>query len=957
MARSLWQRITNRDHLANAWFQVRDKSDTPGIDQVTVEAFENDLEANLDELSSQLAAKSYSPLPIKTFEHKVTATKIRTLGISCLRDRVVQQAILNILSPVFEKHLSPIAYAYRRNRSALMAADIIQIAVRDGLLWVLRTDIQNFFDTIDHAFLMDILQVHLTDADVLDLLRTFIKGRLLDHWGYHDPVAGIVQGNILSPLLSNIYLMEFDSTLVRKGVKGVRYSDDMAFAAATKEELEDLLAHIQAELTVLNLALNEGKTMLRHANQGFTFLGFYFDNAGRGPSAKALEVIRWRLSEVKREDSTTCLERYEAYTEVLRGWLSYFRSLQGLEPENAEQYAAMLDLSLGLGGGLPVVLLNYHNLFLDAPAELQQSISRGIMAHGFKAYACARLAELAAVDTGVDPTSNPELNMGLSHVEWRGLTDRFRSSSPPRAAEFYLDVAQWCAEQNLFELGQAFDEMAKMVLTVSPSDAMETLVSPEGGILRATTEHLEQFRRCFAGREHAHGVERTNDLGQRIYVPVDRGISNRLLRRHIAGEITVGLYLIRADNAVSTMVVDIDIARKEVVTNSPESTEFSRLLQAAHDYAVVVLDTAGEMGLKGFLVDSGHRGRHVWFILEDPIPAATARLWLQKLFGTVSAPPEGLTREFFPDQDQAPAGRHGCLVKLPLGYHTKSHRRSVFLTREGVPAVDQLAFLMALPVNRGDQVRKALDDAGFASGGPPKRIMRKAAAVPKSLAGVMDNCHVVRFLVNKAKDTSYLTHRERMILLYVFGFLGDDGRAYLHVVMGYCVNYRQEITQRYISNMMTNPVSCAKVRETMGPIAAAVGCNCHFKQLRGYPAPVWHSEEYRETHRPRSRSTRDEEDTPEVTKDSTANASAVEPEEESEVKTPAVTLADSRVGELVLRLIRLSRQERDVVKKKVRYHDELRKLFQAAGVEEWETEHGVLRRAVEEGEERWIIQV
>ena len=204
---SLWRQVIDKRNFTLAWQRLRANMGAPGIDRITVDEFAANLESNLCLVRQMVADRSYEPLPLLTFTH-TKGNKTRTLHIPALRDRLVQYALLQIIQPVVDKKLLSCSYAYRSGKSASKAADKVERWIKKGRTWFFSADIENFFDTIDRRLLQSFLARQFDEDTLIELILKPVLA-LETSSG-----LGIPQGMILSPLLSNIYLNEFDAPAV-----------------------------------------------------------------------------------------------------------------------------------------------------------------------------------------------------------------------------------------------------------------------------------------------------------------------------------------------------------------------------------------------------------------------------------------------------------------------------------------------------------------------------------------------------------------------------------------------------------------------------------------------------------------------------------------------------------------------------------------------------------------------
>jgi group II intron reverse transcriptase/maturase len=191
----------------------------------------------------------------------------------------VQRAFLNVLEPVFEEDFLPQSYGYRRGKSVQQVAEEILDYRDQGLEWVVDADITRFFDSIDHERLMQFVAQKVQDNSVLRLIYGWLTAGIFKRVRIERQALGTVQGAVISPLLSNIYLHEFDNALLERGSKLLRFADDFVILCHSREKAEEALAFAKEVLAQLGLELNEAKTRIVHFSEGFNFLGQHFDSA------------------------------------------------------------------------------------------------------------------------------------------------------------------------------------------------------------------------------------------------------------------------------------------------------------------------------------------------------------------------------------------------------------------------------------------------------------------------------------------------------------------------------------------------------------------------------------------------------------------------------------------------------------------------------------------------------
>ncbi len=280
---TLWQKLTSEDNLYSAWLKVAGNMGAGGIDRVTIEDFELNLYDNLRVIESLLEKGDYEFLPLVRFEADKPSGGKRILGIPAIRDRVVQQAMVNSLEPIFESEFLDCSYAYRPRRSAHQALDKVEKYIKQGCCWVVDADINSFFDTVNHAILINLLAATLRDNRIISLINNLLET------GASSDGMGICQGAVTSPLFSNIYLHEFDKKMIDAKYRLVRFADDFVILSDTREKAEDGLKAAKGIIDELQLRFNKDKTRICNLSEGFVFLGYEFTESGKRPAPKAAQ--------------------------------------------------------------------------------------------------------------------------------------------------------------------------------------------------------------------------------------------------------------------------------------------------------------------------------------------------------------------------------------------------------------------------------------------------------------------------------------------------------------------------------------------------------------------------------------------------------------------------------------------------------------------------------------------
>ena len=277
---SLYGQLLQDRVLMNAWKKVKANRGSGGIDGVTIKEYAKNEQENVLELLEKLKAKEYKPTPVRRVYIPKKDDKKRPLGIPTLEDRIVQQALTDILMPKYEKLVfHNWSMGYRPGRGVESALQVIIKNIELGRNWIYDCDIKGFFDNIPHKKLMKVLNKVIADGTVLDLIWSWLKCGYMEDGKYYNAKAGQPQGGVISPLLANVYLNELDWELHKAKIYFVRYADDFLLFCETEEEVTRAgnIAKSVIESLGLEVAMNKTK-VVDFKNDDFDFLGFHFNH-------------------------------------------------------------------------------------------------------------------------------------------------------------------------------------------------------------------------------------------------------------------------------------------------------------------------------------------------------------------------------------------------------------------------------------------------------------------------------------------------------------------------------------------------------------------------------------------------------------------------------------------------------------------------------------------------------
>lgn len=344
----LYEKLASPDMLLAGWMRVRQSQKySHGIDRVTVEQFGTALDSELLQLAGELREMRYIARPLRTIRLPKPDGDTRLIKVACVRDRVVQAAFLHLVEPLFDARMSPRSFAYRPGRSAHHALALARSAIHAGKHWAVVADIKKCFDSIDHDILMRLFGDVVSDRPMLRQLRQWLQGDVVDFGALLPTELGVSQGEVISPLLANIYLDPMDKEFERSGVNFVRYADDYLVLCDTSAQAQAVLAQMRDFLqSALQLQLKPAKTMFCHLDDGVVFLGVELTcKQVRIPAAKLLEIQQgaFELVDLAADEQANSVQKFRAVEKLgarIRGVRNYFyldaapiiaQQLQGLD--------------------------------------------------------------------------------------------------------------------------------------------------------------------------------------------------------------------------------------------------------------------------------------------------------------------------------------------------------------------------------------------------------------------------------------------------------------------------------------------------------------------------------------------------------------------------------------------------------------------------------------------------
>ncbi len=326
----LIEEVLSKDNLNEAYKQVIRNKGASGIDEMTCEEVKGYLKIYGNDLINQILSRKYQPLPVKRVEIPKPNGGIRKLGIPTVVDRIIQQALVQKLTPIFEPTFSEYSYGFRPNRRCQNAIDRALEVINQGYEWIIDLDLEKFFDNVPQDKLIRIVDNVAKDSDITWIIHKYLKAGVMVNGHFEETNIGTPQGGNLSPLLSNIYLNELDKELERRQLHFARYADDCVIFVKTKFSAERVMKNIVTFIeNKLKLKVNAEKTHITRPSK-LKYLGFSFwkdKNEWKPmPHQESFKRLFFKLKKLmKRSWSIDLTYRIKKINEVLRGWINYYR--------------------------------------------------------------------------------------------------------------------------------------------------------------------------------------------------------------------------------------------------------------------------------------------------------------------------------------------------------------------------------------------------------------------------------------------------------------------------------------------------------------------------------------------------------------------------------------------------------------------------------------------------------
>lgn len=324
---TLKDKVTKIRNMKTAAKHVLDNGGSAGVDRIDTVEFKENYSIHMRELYREFLEDRYQPKPaLRVFIPKSDGRQ-RPLGIPTVKDRIAQAAVRGILEPIYEKEFCDCSLGFRKGKSQIDAINKIEEYKEQGYKWVLDADIKGFFDNIDHELLIEFIKQKVTDGWVIEIIKSWLTMGVMKDGEYIPTEKGTPQGGVISPLLANIFLHEFDKVMVERGYKLVRYADDFVVMTKSKRKAKRAYEVVKEIITEeLKLELHPEKTVITNFGKGFVFLGFEFIAWNyKRPRKKSLEKFKDKVRKVTKRSQPWKVESIiKRLNAKIYGWANYF---------------------------------------------------------------------------------------------------------------------------------------------------------------------------------------------------------------------------------------------------------------------------------------------------------------------------------------------------------------------------------------------------------------------------------------------------------------------------------------------------------------------------------------------------------------------------------------------------------------------------------------------------------
>lgn len=666
-------------------------------------------------------------------------------------------------------------------------------------------------------------------------------------------------------------------------------------------------------------------------------LGYTLGKDGKQIPAKAEENLSTSLEDVFFNRKTTLQEKLKKGSEILNGWEQYYKDQRPIG--SIQEFVVVVYMMQNHVDGKLDFLRETRRKFTNVSQSICEYMAKFWKMHDRlddALWEYEQFFELTGLD-GEQKIADPE--RFLSYFEELIVREQ---------EEIWTELMQEYSDAGAYNRAAAIMKKIERLKTrPAVLDLSGEAAGAEADAIRPgqmTGEWLAAYSALFVARDDVYGEEEILAGNKRQVVPKLEPLTDEVLKTHFSGKKTIASYVQRTNQTVKYLVIDVDVSKRLLLMGS-EQEQIRKYLPRAAERAAEVLKILERMGLHGYVENSGYRGYHIWVFFTEWIPVRYVVILEYVLEEKLEKTDDDISIEFFPNRSRIRNGSYGQSIKLPGGMHIKSGKRSGFCNEQFAPVEMSYEFLTGIAKYTLMAVKKILGTMSGTEKEPKKRELSLElegfAELPPSVKVVLEKCNLVRYLCQKAQTTGYLSHFERLTILYVFGHLGEEGKTFVHTVMEFTLNYQYHVTEKFIQKLPAKPVSCVKLRDQYKQITAEYGCSCNFRRTKNcYPSPVLHALK----------------NSSDVADDITIPTSRTLTKKVEEKVIEEINI-HKKVQDLAVRIVEMKKQKRGVEKKIQKVENELETIYDQAGVDCLEVDMGMLvRRKKGQGYE-WLIEI
>ncbi len=935
---SIYSKIIDLQKLRVAWKHVRKNDPAPGVDNITCSQFDHNSDSELKNLCFELADHSYQCMPVKVIK-LYKGEKAREIALYTMRDKTVQQSIAIELNKLYDHRFPESVYAYRSDHSALDAVNRITDEIMSlKYNYALKLDITHFFDEIRWEILEGCLRKDIAEDDTIELIHQNTCGSMLDELTGEllDKSRGIYQGSCISPVLSNLYLMEFDQWISGQDVYYVRYADDILILGEKKESLSELLQECNMKLQSIGLRLNENKSVLKAIKDGIDFLGYHFNLSGKSIPVKAEQNLQERLETMWLTNVTLSVEeKIKKASEIIGGWEQYFRGERDIQ--SIFEYVVLVEVGDSNSPENLAMLCKLRPFVDNAYIDIFRYLSEFWKSRNVKELELLEYEQFY---------QTPDGNRG--HSETGNLYDElltsYRKYSIEPSSETATELMQSYTDMQEYEAAAFWQEMSIKLQTTEKSHSTPKLIVNDDEKVIRSKQTPGKMLKTFAGREDIFEKESLGYGSKRLQELETTPLTEKQIQEHLTGNQCIDTFIQRPNATVKYIVFDVDVSKKILLQYSRDSEEFKQYLAKALNKAAELCKILDNLGMKGYIEFSGNRGYHVWLFFTEWIQVRYANM-LNDVIEQKFSQDNDISLEFFPNKTKLKNGKFGQVIKLPYGIHLHTGKRSYFLDDNYEPVMDIDTMIDSIAKFSVSAVKTVISRNNGAKEVTEIKTVDQDLSpfgdIDTNISDVLSKCNLMRFLCQKAYKTGYLSHFERLSILYVFGHLGDKGKEFVHKVMSFTLNYSYNVTERFIRKCPEKPVSCTKLQDQYKKVTAEIGCNCIFKKAKNcYPSPVLHAIILSD----------------DVHSGITLPTSRTYTKEKEQTVLEEINIHKSAQS-LAKQILDLKKEKRQLDKKIAVAEQELSVIFDNEKIEHLELEMGLLTRRKSESGYEWLIEI